>query len=507
VHEHDLPLSELVWFAGWLVAVVVLFSLALSRSAMRCGGPFLSTLRTAGAVVLVTGVAVLANVALSLHDVHVDLTRAKVYTPSERALEVADAIDRPVALHFYYRTGDAAGERAKRIVEIMGRRNRLLHVVTADPDKRPTLARNHGVKLYNAAVLEADGRRITVQSADEAAIAIGIQRVLRQQVVEVCFAEGHGEYPVDGFEFHTHFEGMPGHEHGQGASASVVTGGHGVGRLRRALESIGYDVRRIVPAREGAIPPSCTVVVAAGPRTTYLPGESDALGVFLRGGGAALLMLDLGFVLEPRLERLLGDLGLRLPQAVVVDPDSHYETDPEMVAVTGYPSHPITRRVSFTFYPGARPLNLVTPAGNLEVTALASSSAGSQAQPVRAAAARVTGLDEALGTPGAPRPHVLAAAVEGTLPGGGRPLRAVVVGDSDFASNSFVPYMANGELALGMIRWLAREEDEVPIAARIPVPPLILLTADQMRRLFLALVVAPPLAVVALGTLVWWRRR
>ena len=53
----------------------------------------------------------------------------------------------------------------------------------------------------------------------------------------------------------------------------------------------------------------------------------------------------------------LRTLGVRLPQAVVVDPRSHYGTDPEMVAVTAYEPHPITRSVSFTFYPGVRPLD------------------------------------------------------------------------------------------------------------------------------------------------------
>ena len=39
-----------------------------------------------------------------------------------------------------------------------------------------------------------------------------------------------------------------------------------------------------------------------------------------------------------------------------------------------------------------------------------------------------------------------------------RPFRVVVVGDADFASNSFFPYMANSDLVLSMVRWLVREE-------------------------------------------------
>jgi hypothetical protein len=86
-------------------------------------------------------------------------------------------------------------------------------------------------------------------------------------------------------------------------------------------------------------------------------------------------------------------------------------------------------------------------------------------------------------------------------------MRAVIVGDADFASNSFLPYLANGDLALATVRWLAREERATAVASRIPVPPMILLTGAQMRGIFLALVVLLPLCAFALGVRAWWRGR
>jgi ABC-type uncharacterized transport system involved in gliding motility auxiliary subunit len=99
---------------------------------------------------------------------------------------------------------------------------------------------------------------------------------------------------------------------------------------------------------------------------------------------------------------------------------------------------------------------------------------------------------------------------EGRLSGadaGAPPLRAVIVGDGDFASNSFLPYLANSDLALAMVRWLVREERTTSVASRIPVPAMILLSGAQMRTIFLAVEVLLPLAVFALGILMWWRRR
>jgi hypothetical protein len=254
--------------------------------------------------------AALANVALVLHDAHFDLTREGVFTPAKQAENVVDRLSRDVKLTYFYQSQDQEGLRAKDMVEVLGRRNPRLHVRTVDPDKQPTVADTYGVRIYNSAVLETDGRRIQVMSTDENQIALGILRVIREQVTTVCFLEGHDEYPMENFEFHTHFEGVAGHSHGEGSSAIVQMGSHGVGRLRRALESFGYDVRKIVPATLRAIPVDCAAVLDVNPRTTYLPGESDLLFAYLARGGAAVLMYDLGFVLEPRLTAGLKKVGV-----------------------------------------------------------------------------------------------------------------------------------------------------------------------------------------------------
>ena len=515
--EHaELDWDALLWIGGWVIAVLVLFAAALrlplqTRLAGWRGWSYL-----AGAVLAGIGAAVLANVALTLHDVHFDLTREKVYTPSAAAMRAIDELTREVTITYFYRSQDPQGRRARDLLAIMARRNPLLKVVAVDPDRDPRLARQQGVQIYNAAMIEAEGRRVLVQGTDETEIAIGVQRALCGRAITVCFLEGHGELPMDNFEYHTHLEAGASHNHGDATSQVVEMPGHGVGRLRRALEAQGYDARKLVLATQSDVPADCTLLVAASPRTTFLPAESTVLRAYLRRGGSALLLLDLGFVLEPELARLVAELGVRPEQQVVVDPLSHYSTDPEMVAVTGYDPHPVTRSVSLTFYPGIRPLTMLQPAGDLRAVPLLLSSRDSYTRPVKPAASRtvepgnpdLAGDEEA--APAAspvPGPRVLGMAVEGRLDGGDRPLRAVVVGDGDFASNSFFPYMANSDFLLSAVRWLAREERTVAVATRVPVPPLIVLTGRQLNTVFFVVVAALPLSVIALGCIVWWRRR
>jgi ABC-type uncharacterized transport system involved in gliding motility auxiliary subunit len=222
-------------------------------------------------------------------------------------------------------------------------------------------------------------------------------------------------------------------------------------------------------------------------------------------------MFDLGYVLEPELERLMSDLGVRFEQQVVIDPLSHYQNDPEMIAVTGYDRHPVTRSLSLTLYPGIRPLSISAPKAGLQVAPLLTSSRDSYTRAVATAGHRVAGRSpattEAATDPPVAGSRVLGIVIEGLIEGGSQPLRAVAVGDGDFASNSFFPYMANSDLLLAAIRWLSREERNTAVASRIPVPPHILLTGPQTRLVFGAIVVLLPLLVVALGCFVWWRRR
>ena len=207
-------------------------------------------------------------------------------------------------------------------------------------------------------------------------------------------------------------------------------------------------------------------------------------------------------------------MGVAVEQDVVIDPLDHYSTDAEVVAVPVYEPHPITRNIALTFFPGVRSLTLGSPPPAVTSAPLFRSSTESYTRRVQAVSERQTGSD-----PGATRStaaqggagrRVLGAAIEGTWPGAGaaaKPFRLVVVGDGDFASNSFLPYMANGDLALAMVRWLAHEERTSSVSVRMPVPPLVLLTKSQMRRIFLVIEVFLPLAVMAIGAVVWWRRR
>src|SRR5262245_46675085 len=95
-----------VWFVGWLAAVIVLLVLGL-RLPLQPSLRRLPALAYVVAIVLATlGVMGLAVSALVLHDVHVDLTREAIFTPSRQAEDVVDRLDRDVKLTYFYQSQD-----------------------------------------------------------------------------------------------------------------------------------------------------------------------------------------------------------------------------------------------------------------------------------------------------------------------------------------------------------------------------------------------------------------
>ena len=185
------------------------------------------------------------------------------------------------------------------------------------------------------------------------------------------------------------------------------------------------------------------------------------------------------------------------------------------MAVPVYEPHPITRDIALTFFPGIRSLTLLPPPPGVTSTPLFLSSPRELHAPGRAdgrAPARARAAARRRPAAERPRPAAAASPRRSRARGparaaGSAPFRLVVVGDGDFASNSFLPYMAQQRPGAAMVRWAAREERRPRSRCACRCRQLMLLTKSQMQRIFLALEVFLPLGVVAVGAVVWWRRR
>ena len=485
-----------LWFCGVIGALLVLFAAGLRLPIPAIGlARWLTRAVIVGAAV---GVAIFSNIALYRHDLQFDLTREQAFTPSAEAQEIVRRLNQSVQLTYFYQKEDPAGRGAATIVQLLARFNPRLEVDIVDSDQHPALANQMGVQVYNTAVVRAGDRRIQVITTDEEEIALAILRAVRARETVICFATGHGEYDIDNFEFHTHFEGVQGHSHNIEGVGVVQMQQHGLGRLRRTIEKLGLVARKTLIKGGQQVPTDCAALVEANPRTRYTGPDSAVLRGYLEHGGSVLMMIEPDYVVDETLASVLAEAGIRLGDGFVVDPVDHYFTDDQMIAVTKYARHPITRALALSIYPGARPVEAI-PAAQVVATVLFSTSEQSYR-----ITDRLKASEEAESAPRSAVP--LAVAAEGRL-GSGHLFRLVVFGDADFASNSFFPYLANADMVLGSISWLIREERAPVVKPPVEVLPTVALTGGQTRAIFIATVLALPGSVALLGGIVWWRRR
>jgi ABC-type uncharacterized transport system involved in gliding motility auxiliary subunit len=284
---------------------------------------------------------------------------------------------------------------------------------------------------------------------------------------------------------------------------------------------MNYSVRKVLLMQSGESLSNCNILIVAGPRTTLLPREIEAIDRYLADGGNALFMID-PFI-QTGLEAIVEEFGVMLDDTMIIDSASHFWTDVSAPAVTDYNRAEITVDLPLSFFPGARSLSPTTrPVPGV-------SSDRSSIPPKKATRVPVaTGLNSIRRkTSLVPRRSMVVATrkpeyvepaeavlreLRGEKPqpdAGAQKVksskftgksRVAVIGDSDFATNSFFHIMGNGKLFLNSVNYLASQENMIGIEPRTYDLPRVNLTNRQMKgTFFLSLVLIPALmALVAL---------
>ena len=526
---HAILLEPSVWTLALAVvgAVLMVWGLVALR---RDIGALLHRRRTEIALYALGMVGVLMVVAyLSvLYPLRYDLTDEGLHSLSEQTVAMLERLENPVHIVFFH---DPLLRPTVEMYELIADQTPLVTVEFYDPMINPAQARMRGVQFAGTAVLESEGRTMQVHGSEEIDIANGILRISQDANQRLCFLDGHGEADPFSTESHDHMEGEAGHTHGLGGK-TIVHERHGMAKARSTLESLNYKVEKVSLLSGADALDGCAVLVVAGPKVPLLEAEVTAVGDFLTANGNAFFMLD-PFV-QSGLEPVLRAHGVVVDDNIVIDEARHFWADVSSPAVTSYNHHQVTRELPLTFYPGARSLSptpqrvpgtSITPIVNSSMNSYGETTRDRVGQdeadqagpntimaivsrrpvdPTSAEALRRLERQEAL----PPIPELPPEDANGdaaAMPTGRS--RIAVVGDSDFATNSFFHILGNGTLFVNTVSYLAAQENLIGIEPRTYDRPRVNLTNRQMKgTLFLTIVLIPGiLAVVGIG--VWWKQR
>src|SRR5207253_1886936 len=256
-----------------------------------------------------------------------------------------------------------------------------------DPDRSPAEAQKFKIASYGQIVLNRGKASYTADSESEEQLTNGLLHLLETAKKTVYVLQGEGEIPLDDFTR------------------------NGMGTVKQALVSKGFDVRPLLLVQTRRVPEDAAAVVVPSPTRDLLPQGRDALAQYYQSGGKLLILVDpqtpAGFRawLEPTFH-------VGAPGGIVVDPVSRL-SDPRIPEVTPVPGAAST--------PPA-PAPKAAPAPKTPGTA----SAAQGAKPAQA------------GKPEAPK---------GT---------AVLFGNSGFIRNSSLGVPGNRDLFMSAVAWLTQ---------------------------------------------------
>ena len=199
------------------------------------------------------------------------------------------------------------------------------------------------VQTPGTVVMEYDGRTERVTSDGEQELTNGLIKVIQGKQQKVYFVQGHGEHAPD---------------------ASDRTG---YSTIASALKNDNFETDTIVLAQQKSVPADASVLIVAGPKTDFFPGEIDMLKPYLAKGGKIMLLLDPPDRADSapltNLIALAKDWGIDVGTNIVVDVSGMGQllgTDVSVPVAAKYETHPITDRFNLlTAYPLARSVTSV----------------------------------------------------------------------------------------------------------------------------------------------------
>ncbi len=453
------------------------------------------------------------------YPVRVDLSEAGIHSLSEQSIDVLERLEKPVHISFFH---NHLMEKTINLYRLIAKQSDKVTVEFHDPTLNPAQARILNVRFPGTGVMTSEDRRVDVNGELEADIINGVLRVSQGATQKACFLDGHGEADPLSMEQHDHLEATASHAHGTGVQY-VMHETHGLAKAGNGLQELNYTLEKVSLLQSGlAALDGCAVLVIAGPKTELLPREVEDLRTFMADGGDAFLMVD-PFI-ETGLGPLLRDYGVVLDETMVIDPAHHFAADPSSPAVTNYNNHQVTRALPLSFFPGVRSLSPGQRVAGTSVTPVINSSANSFGETSTDRAERddeadipgpLTMMVAINKRPASQEEQDLAANLERReAPAGASPLRMVtersrmvVIGDSDFATNSFFHILGNGNLFLNTVNYLAAQENLIGIEPHTRELPEINFTNRQMKATFFLAVFLFPLLLGLIGTAVWWRQR
>ena len=468
-------------------------------------------------------IVLLVNFLLYRNPTRVDVTATRVFTLSEQTVQILDGMDGLVRANAFFVPNEtrsaAARQQAEDLLNEFTRRSNMFSYRFVDPELQRSVAQQYGVTSFPAIVFEdlEDGTLQSTQSFTEQGFVTSILIVTGTKQKIVYYLTGHDE---------------------AGSTRDLLSGAiDEENGLDLAIGGMQRDNYRVLPLnlkQDAAVPDDAAVVVIAGPQKDLDSEEFVALDAYLKNGGRMIALFDP--VTPASYNRLISQWGVFLA-------NRHPETN-ELLSIADAVSNvageeltPLLQRANLQYPPSSSPLlQDITIADQIDVTFFPEAAAIDTWAPppelppsVQIVPIGITtpaswleaNIDEVNYDSDVDRAGSFSVAVvidaNSTLAvdatGGIREgqqhqqTRIVLFGDSDFAKNKFFASSDNADFFLNSVNWLAGDHELIAIRPKVfPYRELVVTTRERDFIKWSSWFV-PPVIMLIIGSVVWWRRR
>ncbi|MGD1872489.1 MAG: GldG family protein [Mastigocoleus sp.] len=477
-------------------------------------------------------ILVLVNFLGSRYNWRADLTEERLYTLAPQTQELVKSLTTPVRLLIFDVTENPVDQD---LLENYKRQNPNFQFEYIDPN-RPGLPQKFGVRDRGEVYIESGDRRQLVQVVNqqqrlsEVKLTNSLQQITSTTTAKIYFLQGHGEHPL-------------------------TQGENSISQAVQALKDKNFVPQPLNLANQTSVPEDADVVAIAGPENALFDTEVQALQKYLDNGGNLLLLLEPDT--DPNLNNLLSQWGIELDNRLAVEIPGSPQFGPAVPIVQEYGKHPITRYFgnNFSVYRLARPI-LTKETPGIQTSPLLktkpfpnswaesdreseelefneapkedNNSQEDQKSPVLGdtkgpltlgvALSKKVSVKKPLPTPTPtpttsptpnPTPTKEAAKPEKTPEEDSGESRMVVIGDSDFVTNSFFQFQLNGDVFLNSVTWLSQQDDKQPLSIRPKEPTnrRLNLATVQYQLIGWTSIIILPLIAFSSAAFLWWRRR
>lgn len=415
-----------------------------------------------------------------------DLTANKRHSLSNNSIDLLNKLNKPVTVHAYT-TDDVTSQAVQEIIQRYQRIKSDFNLQLLNPDIDIQQAKKDGIVMNKpfAFVIYYNNRMEHINSLGEQSISNALLRLNRRDNQQVVFLSGHGERELNGTD-----------------NRAYTT-------LKKQLSDMGFNLQT-VNLLENALPADTKLLVIAAPTELYLAGEIEQLENYINNGGNLLWLADPGDLAG--LDKIATSLGLQLQNGVIIDSNAELRKTlniqhPAIIPVTEYFPHIITNTIRYnTLFPlsrGISPLTNENSINNWQAEALFSTSAKSWSE--------LGGLKEEMVFNSADGdiagPVTLAAALhrENTSKTGSQ--RMLVIGDSDFLSDTYIGAGANLNLGLNIFNWLIGDDDFISVETPSAADTKLALDDQQLLVIGFGFFLIIPLILLIVGFRIWYVRR